>query len=147
MSTTPTRKRVRAIEGGKTAAAVEAPLELRRLAADHYRANEEANAAANVAKKARSALYAGMKEKGLTDFSFATTIHGNRINLTSKIDAGRSSTVIDVEKLSKLVDAETFLKVVSATVTAVTTHCGTEIVRQCGEVKVGTENVSVKPTK
>lgn len=144
---TSVRKRVRAVEGGKTEVAPEAPLELRRLAADHYRSNEQANAAALAAKKARTELYAGMKKLGLKDFNFTTTIDGKKLNLTSMIAAGRSTTVIDVVKLSKLVDEETFIKIVSASVTNVTTFAGTEIVAQCGQTVVGAENVSVKPTK
>jgi hypothetical protein len=144
---TPVRKRVRSVEGGKTETKVSVSLELKKLAAEHFRQNNIANAAKNAADKARTALYGGMKNDGVSSFDFDTTIDGKKVSLTSAIAPGRNTTVIDVVKLRKQGDEETFLKTVTATVGKVTEFYGSQVVAQCGTVVAGAENVSVKPTK
>lgn len=124
------------------------PEELLGLAKEFYFANEEANAAGNKAKKARAALFSGMKDAGLTSFDVPASSGGATITLVAVVGEGRATTPVDVEKLRKLLnDDKKFMEIVSATKKAVVTHCGTAVADRVCLSEPGAETVTVKIKK
>ena len=120
--------------------------EMRSLAVQFHLNNAKANAAAKIADEAREKLYKLMKDAGVVEFKAQTTTENGPLSLDAKIKASKRST-IDVVELSKIVTPEVFMKCVSATKTAVVDNAGTNVAMRCSVEKIGTENVSVSPSK
>lgn len=120
--------------------------EMRALAVQFHLNNAKANAAAKIADEAREKLYKLMKEAGVAEFKAQTTTENGPLSLDAKIKASKRSS-IDVVELAKIVTPEVFMKCVSATKTAVVDAAGTNVAVRCSVEKIGTENVSVTPSK
>jgi hypothetical protein len=124
----------------------EIPAELQEHAAVFYRQNQASNAAKRLADAARKALYAGMKDAGLDSFEFPANIDGRGLFLQAVLETPLS-TVVDVARLRKEVSDEQFLQIVSASLKAVETVAGREVLTRCSSTVSGTENVKVGPKK
>lgn len=120
--------------------------EMQQLAVQFHLNNVKANDAARAAEVAREQLYKLMKDAGVSEFKTQTTTENGPISLDAKLKTTKRS-AIDVVELSKIVPAETFMKCISATKTAVVDAAGTDVAMRCSVEKLGTENVSVSPSK
>lgn len=146
--TTRVRSRSRALDLQPVANDNRAEQEARVLLAltEFWKANAAANAAAGVARKAKTDLQKAMDEikmeRAMTSVDLGTkTVTVEATILPSEAD------YIDVAKLKELVDGETFMKIVKATKTDVVSHAGNNVAVAATSTKTKPADLKVKEVK
>jgi hypothetical protein len=111
-----------------------------------WQANAAANAAAGVARKAKTALQKVMDETKIDKMTAFVVLEQKSVTVEAEIAPGEAD-YIDVAKLKELVDAETFMKIVKATKTDVIAHAGNNVAVAATSTKAKPADLKVKELK